>query len=135
MTTQLTFVKFEKLANRFNPNGVNEYKQCKCCGATIGNIVTLSDGNTYGIDCALKLQLPATEIKAIKDSTKEKMYKYFVCMERSLYDWDECQGSSKMERHEWITAPTEEKAIAKFMRKNGNHDKFIKCHVLKVVSK
>jgi hypothetical protein len=75
--------------------------------------VTLSDGNEYGIDCALRLQgLKPEVIKAIKDSTKPQMYKYHISHYVEMFDsW---QG------HIWITAESEEAAYKKYAKRaNG----------------
>lgn len=132
---ELTFVKFEKIASRQNPNGRKECTICKCCGATIGNVVTLSDNNVYGIDCALNLQsLSDKSKKQIKDSAKEKKYKYFVCLERAKYEWEsDKKENTILSRHTWITASSEEEAVKKF--RQTDHPLFISVQILRTIEK
>ena len=119
MSTQLTFVSFRKLANRNNKNGLRECKKCAHCGANIGNVVTLSDGNEYGKDCAIKMQIPhiVDQIKAIEKAEKDaNIRKYCVSIKSINFD-----GSEWYSRTDWVKCDSPDNAIAKYNKKCADY--------------
>jgi len=63
--------------------------------------------------------------KEIKEASKDKKYQYFICYYVPLYE--SYQG------HKWVTDVSEEKAIAKFAKKQSRDIAHVK--VLKTIEK
>ena len=127
MGEHLTFVSFQRKVSRDNPKGHNKQDAtCHCCKSPIINIVTLSDGNEYGIDCALNLQgLTDVVRKEIRESSKDRKYKYFICYYVPAFE--------QYHGHTWVTDISEDRAIAKFAKRMGRD--IVNVKVLRTVEK